>query len=137
MYKAYFAIEKKLRLKGYCLDRKELIHDFTQGEKNSLKALSDVEYKTFIKWLELTFKDIHFTQKSNPENNMRRKLIALLVHQVGFSMQQLDEWCIQYGKAHKPLNDNNYEELIDLVTQAEKVYATYVKGITKQLKKSI
>ena len=121
-YAQYFALEKKIKSFGYDVERSELIDQFTKGQKDSLKALSAWEYKEFISWLQKSFAvKKSEAWKNDPRNIMRRKIIAIFVHKMGYSMAQLDEWCINKGSFHQRLNDHSYDQLVQLVTQAEKV----------------
>jgi hypothetical protein len=134
-YSKYFAIEKKLKAQGFDTNRSELIHTFTDGEQTSLKALSHIQYTELLTWLNTKLNQPKPKQKKDwqntPENTMRRKIIALFVHQMGYSMDKLQGWCVKKGKFHKKLNDHSHDELVGLVSQAEIVHADWVKNINK------
>lgn len=132
MYKQFFAIEKRLKAQGVNIDRAELIEDFTDGKKSSLKSLTAHEYKELI--IKLTNLNPAAQKPNNlnsPENRMRRKMIAIFVHQMGYTMEELNNWCLNYGKFNKELNDHTASELIQLINQAEKVLASHIKSIAK------
>lgn len=127
-YKAYFALEKKGNQMGFKETRQEIIEDFTNGEKSSLKELTPQEYKELIKQLSKTFKtsvkrEAKQDWMNTPENKMRRKIIANL-RRCGYTenrkadMERINHWATTHGHAHKPLNDYNKEELVKLVTQS-------------------
>lgn len=128
-YRAYFAIEKKLRANRCTLSRAELVSDFTNGKKTGLKELSRHEYFSFLKWLQVGLINRN-TDIEGRENTMRRKLIAILKHQMGYTMADIDQWCIQRGFGIK-LNDNNYNQLVKLVTGAERMYAQAQKQLAQ------
>lgn len=129
VYSEYFAIEKEIKSQGFDIDRHEAVETFTDGRTNSLRGMGFDEYKAFIAWLKIQF-------KISPGHNiqcdkMRKKIIMLFKHKMGYTMEGLDEWCIQYGKFHKGLNQHNYDELVQLVSQAEKVYQSHVSELQR------
>lgn len=133
-YSAYFAKEKELKAKGFDFERSELIEQFTEGRKNGLSQLSHFEYAEFLRWLNRTFQQVTNTE-SQKCNLMRRKIIALF-HKMGYKlengnidMQRLNDWCKKYGHKHVELNAYNYNELCQLLTQAEKYYKSFIEAI--------
>lgn len=131
-YATYFAIEKKARENGFQEERAEFIDQFTNGKKQSLSALTGMEYKEFCKWLNnvtAPAKEFDPNWMNTPENTMRRKMISLFVHQMGYTLEGLNEWCKDYGKFKKDLKSHSYKELVDLVSQGEKVYLSYLKHV--------
>lgn len=134
-YAAYFSIESKIKGLGFQVDRSDLIDEYTNGNKNSLRDLSEWEYKEFIKWLNPILQNLQTLKKkdwqNSPENRMRRKIIALFVHRMDYTLEDLDYWCEKFGKFKKKLNDHSLEELSQLVTQAEKVYESFIKSVNK------
>ncbi len=127
-YAAFFAVKKRMEKSGDESTRQEIISDFTDGSKSSLKELSDQEYNLLIRKLTDSLKKSEKWQQT-PENVMRRKIIALFVHQMGYTMSGLNDWCLRYGKFKKALNGHSKKELTELVTQAEFVYQDYLKRI--------
>lgn len=132
-YKAYFAIEKQIKLVGYDVHRDELISLFTDNKKDSLKSLTEREYKEFLNWLNLRFQLREKKRwEGTAEDKMRKKLIQLFVHEMGYTIKELNGWCVKYGPFHKKLNDHSHNELVKLVTIAkEKVYPDYMKRVTR------
>lgn len=138
-YRVYFALEKRLRDMGNNIERKELIEDFTEGKKSSLKELSAQQYRELCNWITQTFK-LNETQaksdwQNSPENQMRRKIITLFI-KMGYTtasgkidLEKLDKWAEQYGHLKKPLNKYNRLELPKLVSQAEAVYYSFIKSV--------
>lgn len=135
-YSAYFAIEKKLKLQGFNFDRSELVSQFTANKKSGLKQLSHFEYNEFLKFLNSKFiangpADL---QKEKCQA-MRRKLIAIFckmeykTEDGRADMHAIEGWCLKYGKYHKKLNSHSYNELTEIITQAEKVYKTFIEGL--------
>ena len=132
-YKEYFAIEKKMRSMGWHGDRAELIESFTNGRKSSLRELSVKEYRAFIASLnaDKKAKPEDNDWQNSPENIMRRKVYSLFVYKMQYSEPQFHKWCVKYGKFHKPLQEHTYNELVELVSQAEKVYASFITEMNK------
>jgi hypothetical protein len=68
-------------------------------------------------------------------NKMRKKIIAY-ARKLGWTqisgngakvdMEKVDKWCVHSGKFHKKLQEHTYKELCQLVSQFEKVYASYL-----------
>jgi len=134
-YKAYFAAEKQLNERGFNLPRKEIIEMATGGRKHSLKALSPFEYNEVLR----SINQIIFRQPKEEEeaeaNKMRRKIIALFAKQgwrttEGKSdMNRINNWCINYGKFKKSLNQHTNSELPQLISQVEKVYQSFIETL--------
>jgi hypothetical protein len=132
-YAQYFAIEKKLKNQGFEFERSELIQQFTSDKKSGLTELSAWEYKEFLKFLNTNFKLNNPDDQKEKCQVMRRKLIALF-HKMNYKtedgkadMPAINGWCEKYGKFHKKLNFHNYSELTEIITQAEKVYKSYIE----------
>ncbi|MCO5258892.1 MAG: hypothetical protein M9916_01995 [Crocinitomicaceae bacterium] len=145
-YAAYFAIEKKLKQNGFNLERSELIEQFTNNAKHSLKELTPFEYKEFLRWLNSTLNNTPSSQAredgaaryESPEEarkqRQRKKIIALLV-KIGFlkddkaDMERIYAWVLKYGYKHKPLNQYTEQELPELVHQAEQFYKSHIERL--------
>lgn len=133
-YTAYFAIEKKLKNQGFDFERSELVSQFTDGKKSGLKELTAFEYSEFLKMLNSRFVKVEPSRPPVNEvlQNQRRKIISLF-RKMGYEkdhkadMQRIYGWVLEYGYLHKSLNQYNEKELPKLVTQAEKVYTTYLR----------
>lgn len=129
-HKAYFAIEKRLRNMGIDVDRAELIHEMTDGQSQSLKELDRDAYATLIRRLNSHFAfDQDKSWQQNPKNRMRRKVWTLLVCKMGYTEEQMEGWVEKYSKYKKPLREHSEAELKVLVTQAEAVYQSFIKGV--------
>jgi hypothetical protein len=117
---------------GFEPERADLIETFTNGKKTSLRALSSREYMNFIDYLKRTFKlKSGGKWQNSAENKMRRKLWSLFVHKMGYDEAMLKAWVVSYGKFHKPLKQHTKAELIELVSQAELVYKSWLKEVRK------
>lgn len=131
-YKEYFMLEKAINKQGFEVERKELIGSFTKNRKESLRALTSAEYIDFIAWLKKTFKLENRSHWPNtPGNRMRQKLWGLFVIKMGYSPITYKNWLVKYGKFHKPIEEHNYKELTQVVTQAELVYKSFLGEIKK------
>lgn len=130
-YAQYFAIESQFKKIGVPVNRSELIADFTNDRKTGLSELTPFEYKEFIKAFQKSFNELEKSStpewQNTQENQMRRKIISLFVHKMDYSMDGLDSWCISHGAYKKKLNAHNFDELVVLVTQAEKVHQSFLK----------
>ena len=115
------------------LSKKEAVLEFTEGKTESLRSLTDEEFKEFMIRLR-KFQSIPKDWKPSPGDAQRKKMIGL-----ARSMQwgrdtleiigRLDEWCLKQ-KFKKKLNDLSLSELGTLVTIFEnKVYTGYLKGL--------
>lgn len=97
----------------------------------SSKDLYEVEAAAIIKHLN--------TLKSDQElkcDNMRKKVISCL-REVGYNigtkadMPRIYEWVQKYSATKKHLNTHTYQQLVNLVTQAERVRDSYLKSLKK------
>lgn len=131
-YKAYFAIESQIKQLGVHVTRAELVEGFTNGVKSGLSDLTATEYNMFISWLQSHF-DVNKNKgwQDTSENKMRRKIWVLFCQKMGFSKKEMYTWAIKKGKFKKPLKEHNLQELTVLVTQAEKVYESFLKEVNK------
>jgi len=134
MYQQYFAIEKKLKQNGFDGTREDLILQFTDNAKTSLKSLTSHEYREFLIFLnQMVNKGA--TYNYNKENRQRKKIISMF-HKMGYKlpngqidMVHLNEWCNSHGHLHQPLMCYKGADLTKLVTQAEKYYESFIKSV--------
>jgi len=106
---------------------RELIFDATGQRTDRSSAMSGPEIEQLIA-------DINRLGETK-KNKMRRKLLAL-AHKLGWQvvhngqakadMKAVDDWCQHYGQYNKPLQEHSYKELCNLISQFEKVYASYL-----------
>ena len=140
-YALYFALEKRLNQAGHHIDRADLIRDLTDGEKESLKALSGVEYAELMRWMRAAVDRLPRAHDEEARQRMRRKIIALF-RQMGYEkpsgqgsvvadMKRIYGWVIKYGRFHKPLNKHSGAELAGLVSQVERMYDSWLSEIHK------
>lgn len=135
-YKQLFAICKK-----YGFDYKDKVAEFTNGKTDSLKQLTDAEFNALVLRLhKLTTPTLGHPTTSGklgfvpkPGDTMRKKIIALAKnmqwHHSGNIMQQINHWCLHYGKYKIALNQHSPSQLAYLLTQFEEVYKSYLKDI--------
>lgn len=136
-YSRIYALINKLRLSDE--DKQALVYSHTNKRTTSLKEATDEELESITSSLvdmqstQLKgMKDNFGKSKESTElNNMRRKVIALLAHDLGWrkyskakntmvaDMKTIKTWVEKYGKYKKPLNDLNKKELAELITQCE------------------
>lgn len=145
-YSHYFALEKEVQKQTRdSVDRSELIYQFTDRKKSRLSQLNETEYREFLNWIKTTFKlDSKRAPEApsekwqnTPENKMRRKIIALF-KQMDYvlpngkaDMASVNNWCKNFGKIKKPLNDYTKEELMIITTQVEIVLRKFKTSVVK------
>ncbi|MBS1740708.1 MAG: hypothetical protein JST88_09225 [Bacteroidetes bacterium] len=115
----------KLHLAG---QKESLIGGASHGRTTSTRELTADEAKSLIQYLK----------SQDPEEQraevMRRKIISLAreMHWMAggkADMQRIDAWMVKSSYLHKKINQYRYAELPALVTQFEKVYLSFLKGI--------
>lgn len=125
-YRAYFAIEKKMKSQGFDPDRKDLVNTFTGGKKTGLTQLSATEYHEFIAWLKLRF-ELSNSEDKQVRDKKRKRVIA---HMCGAGyvnaitgkpdMPTIESWVLQQ-KHKKPFNSLSSKELSELIVAAQGV----------------
>ncbi len=131
--KEYQRLSKKLLHEhGITLPESLLVSEFTQNQADSIEQLRADERSGFMLLVRSRYyKEINTRWDNTPANQMRRKIIALLHYKMNYSMAQLEAWVEKYSSVKKPFNKHSYHELVTLVSQAERVYKSYVKGINQ------
>lgn len=110
-----------------------LVLEFTQGVTSEMDAVSEEQMGALLMYTRSKYaKELNTPYNQTPANQMRRKVIALFKYKMGYSMDELNRWVEKYSAAHKKFNKHSYHELVTLVSQAERVYKSYVKSINKQ-----
>lgn len=121
----------------------------TKGQKGFIIGLGK-QLGQEISWDELEYVSVgeasEMIQKmkielgmDNELDRMRKKIISL-ARTIGWQvenpedpwkpkpdMQRINNWCQKYGMYKKRLNDHSKKELIDILTQFEKMYAWKLK----------
>lgn len=134
-YKAYFAIEAEVKQQGFDFTRAEIIQQYTAGEKDSLKALTDVEYQNFLNWIQSEFRIGNSSNwKNSPENKKRQKLWCIFVKEMNYTKAEFDHWILHYGKFKQPLQQLSSEQLSITIVQAEKVLESFTKATYQRTK---
>ncbi|ADY51533.1 hypothetical protein Pedsa_0961 [Pseudopedobacter saltans DSM 12145] len=127
-YTTIFAI-----CKAHQLDYKDVVREYTGGETDSLRSLTDYQVENLEARLKALSKGDF---KPKPGDAQRKKFISLAGKmRWGTTTLQivkaLDNWCLKQ-KYRKKLNDLNEAELNVLLTVFEaKVYSQYLSGIHK------
>jgi hypothetical protein len=120
-------------------ERRNVVYHFTQGRTTSLRALTDLELHELSRSLALQVVQQPRSKEVQSADTMR-KAILRMAHEMEWElpgttrvdMERVNAWCIKYGHLHKKLNAYKYAELPRLVSQFEKVYEDYLKGVTKE-----
>lgn len=109
-------------------DKEAIIAGASQQRTTSTRELSTAEATLLIRWLK----------SQDPEEvsaeKMRKKIISQArgmgwVANGKADMQRLDAWMMKSSYLHKKINQYRYPELPKLVTQFERVYLSFLKGI--------
>ncbi len=125
----------------------DIISGASNGRTTSVKDLTMAEARMLITGLNNQQPAQSRTVDTNdPRFKMRGKIMAM-AHELGWHQkdangkpvivngkmkldyERLNNWCIQYGYLHKKLDDYSYKELPSMITQFQKVYKDYLKGI--------
>lgn len=130
-YKQFFAICKK-----HGFDYKDKVAEFTNGRTDSLKALTDGEFK------ELSIRMAHLNAparqvfKVKPGDKQRKKMISLASQmrwgpEIAQIIGRLDAWCLKQ-KFKKPLMKHSENELnLLLAIFEQRVYSDYLTDLNK------
>ncbi len=119
---------------GLMEDKANLVSAYTHGRSTSSKDLLEIECRSLIQHLEAIATELQVKAPipaDDPANRMRRKIIAR-AHEMRWEvpggaadMARINRWCVGKSYLHKPLNDYTLEELPDLVSQFDKVWAKF------------
>lgn len=121
--------------KAQGFDYKDKVAEFTNGRTDSLKALTDAEYREMM--LQLNKHNAHLRQTKTfeikPGDKQRKKMIALAKNMgIADAVWAVNNWCIQYGKYAKPLMQHTPNELNQVLHIYEtKYYASYLANLNK------
>jgi hypothetical protein len=136
-YTPFFAAFNAAQKRGNPLTKEDVISQFTGGRTTSLKQLDTAE----LNELTLSLNRISGFQARRPNTHhdptdKQRKAIIAIAHKMGWQtpsgkadIRRINGWCVTFGKFKKPLNDHTAPELPELVTQFDKVYQSFLKGI--------
>lgn len=116
-------IHATLAYRGLMDMKAELVTDFSNGRCQSMKDMQLSELTELLRHLNSG------NEAPPTRGDRQRKRIISMAHQMGWQvdgqkadMKRINEWCVKYGKWHKPLNDHTTLELNELVTQFEIMY---------------
>lgn len=110
--------------------RHDYVIDITNGREASTSALTFDEANAMIAILEAEYRTM------GNADTMRKKIISCC-RECGMNigaradMKAIYAWVLKYGYLHKPLNTYTAAELRKLVTQAENLRQSFLKGINK------
>jgi hypothetical protein len=137
-YARIYALINKLGLSDE--EKKALVYSHTNQRTTSLKEATDEDLESITNYLVAIsppstqpkgMKDSFGKPNHSNLNNMRRKVIALLAHDLGWKMYSktknsmvadmttIKAWVKKYGRHKKDLNELNKQELAELITQCE------------------
>ena len=111
------------------MEQKADMVEWVTGDRTRKSSeLTVAECDRIIKYLENYLKDIE-TLKHDQDlraDRMRKKIIAIAKHEMGWSMDDIDAFCEKRGYCHQKLMEHTYKELPQLVTQFEEVYSSWL-----------
>lgn len=130
-YSQLFAICKK-----HGFDYKDKVAEFTNGRTDSLKSLTDGEYREMMLRLSRLNEPARKEFVPKPGDQMRKKMLSICskMHPTENTEQllkRLNDWCLKQTYK-KPLMKHDVGELSLLVTLYEqKVYADFLTGYNR------
>lgn len=112
-------------------DKEAICMSVSQGATSSLRSLTDTQAISIIRQLN---GQPDTPPKPGKGQAMRRKIIALC-HEMGWkntdgtiNMTRVDAYCTQRGYLKKALNHYTTRELPKLVTQFERLHASFIRN---------
>lgn len=134
-------LHQLLNQTGKMNEKAELVKHYTKDRTTSSKEMYYYEVASLIAHLESyqnTFsKSAAAAPVPDAADKMRKKIIAL-AHEMKWElpggkadMQRINNWCVNSGRFHQPLNAHSDVELAHLVTQFERVHISFLKAIAK------
>lgn len=110
-------------------DKQSVIKEFTNNRTASSREMTKEEAESLISHLL-------GEKKVDPKCDKLRKKILSVAHEMSWKkyngkvdMDRINNWCKLYGMYHKNLDLHTYEELVNLVTQFDKVYKDFIKKV--------
>jgi|GEM_PF-5354684 len=130
-FSAFFYLSTVLEKKGHIIDREELIYQFTDGKKTSLKELTPTEYKELIKNIKRVF-DLGTSEQAEraARSKLFKKLKSIWHYKLCWSYTEFDSWCIKYSKPKKKAIDMSQAELRALIPILQKVLNHHITQVT-------
>ena len=103
-----------------------LVAQYTCGRTAKSSEMSQAECQALIDALSA---QIQGTMQQQSADKMRKKIIALAHHEMGWAMADIDTFCQTKGYLKKGLNKYSIKELPTLVSQFEAIYQSYLKRL--------
>jgi len=104
------AIYASLAEQGLTPEKASLVDQYTDGRTTSVSGMRTDEAVALISKL------------NEDKQAMRRKVIAMM-KELGYTVATMEDWLLVYGKHKKKLNSLRYKELVEVVTQIERMKA--------------
>lgn len=103
--------------------RRMLVSQATGGRTESSSKMYKIEMSILLDHL----KELNADETSTDTADRLRKKIISMAHEMNWElvggradMDRINNWCIKYGKYHRPLNDHSVVELGILISQFER-----------------
>ena len=117
-------------------DKEAMVQSFTGNRTTHISEMTTYEAIALLRSVNGRSDSIDPNRKfiPKPGDKMRKQIIAM-AREIGWSkddkadMPRINDWCVQFGLYHKPLNAHNEDELRHLVTQYKKVYKSFLKAV--------
>ncbi|ANQ49595.2 hypothetical protein MY04_4778 [Flammeovirga sp. MY04] len=141
--KMFFAYLKEL---GITDQRKDLVHQYTEGRTDSTKEMTQDEVYLMLQDLLIQIHPPKAKDQKQYVNKMRSKVVAIAVKIGMLKLEKnyedtdwgfFNNWMLQYGYLHKPLMKYKMNELPKLVSQLEVMeknigkakFSDYLEGV--------
>lgn len=122
----------KTLLRKVGADSADMATAYSNGRTDHVSELYLPEASELIKFLLN-----HSGNQITPAEKMRRKILSM-AHHMGWQkpgisavvdIARINAWCQKFGYLHKPLNNYKTNELPQLISQFERVYKSFLKGL--------
>lgn len=113
----------QLKRNGYKATKEEIVYDYF-GDNRSTTKLTIEQCQDFILWLNEKNEIVRVAN-----DKMRKKIIALMKHELGWSMNDIEQFCKHKGKFKKSFNLHGYKELPQLVSQFQAIHKSEFKKL--------
>lgn len=125
------ALHTTLQRKGILDQKESLVRQYSNNRTGSSRELTMLEARELLEAIAPVQRSLTPQQEAQAKGVqvMRGKLKGL-AWQMGWTVDQLDAWCIKYGSLHKGLYAHTYQELPTLVSQFE--FGPYKHFLTKK-----
>lgn len=132
-YAAFFAALKASQAAGNPCTKEEVVREFTDGFKESLRELSDIELNELVRRLTALNPQ---PSALDPKADKMRKAIIAIFRSMGRTVDNAKAWAEKQGafKNKRPFNEYSAQELHVLIRLAEKVKSDHLAAQRKTIR---